>query len=126
MKPEILSYAQIESCVTRHAPQAHVEMRDQNGGSGGSSGSSSHSSSVPPGTPARVMRDQRDEIEALSQELREFKRDIDGLRARRNDDLEFFLSSNNNNKKGSKGNKRGRSSKVGPTPIDMRPEWRSD
>ena len=106
------------------APQAHVEMRDQNGGSGGSSGSSSHSS-VPPGTPARVMRDQRDEIEALSQELREFKRDIDGLRARRNDDLEFFLSSNNN-KKGSKGNKRGRSSKVGPTPIDMRPEWRSD
>ena len=102
-------------------------MRDQNGGSGsGSSNSSSHSS-VPPGTPARVMRDQRDEIEALSQELREFKRDIDGLRARRNDDLEFFLSgSSNNNKKGSKGSKRGRSSKVGPTPIDMRPEWRSD
>ena len=76
-----------------------------------------------PGTPARVIRDQRDEINALAQELREFKRDIDGLRARRNEDLEFFLNSNNNSKKSNMVKKRSNKSAV---PIDLRPEWRSD
>ena len=112
----------IDGVKNRHiAPQAHVEMRNQNVVAGGAGSGSSPSV---PGTPARVMRDQRDEIDALAQELREFKRDIDGLRARRNEDLEFFLNNNNNNKNG--GNKGKKRSNKAPAPIDMRPEWRSD
>ena len=106
-------------------PQAHVEMRNQNVVAGGTGSGSSPSV---PGTPARVMRDQRDEIDALAQELREFKRDIDGLRARRNEDLEFFLNNNNNgNKKGNGGGNKGKKRSIKtPSSIDMRPEWRSE
>ena len=100
--------------------QAHVEMRNSVPGT--------PARNSVPGTPARVMRDQRDEIDALSQELREFKRDIDGLRARRNEDLEFFLNNNNNrNKKGNGGGNKGKKRSIKtPSSIDMRPEWRSE
>ena len=106
--------------LERMLEQAHVEMRNQN-----VIGSSGSASSSVPGTPARVTRDQRDEIEALAQELREFKRDIDGLRARRNEDLEFFLNNNNNSNKKTNGSNKKRKSKTSAR-IDMRPEWRSD
>lgn len=106
--------------LERMLEQAHVEMRNSVPGT--------PARNSVPGTPARVMRDQRDEIDALSQELREFKRDIDGLRARRNEDLEFFLNNNNNrNKKGNGGGNKGKKRSIKtPSSIDMRPEWRSE